>query len=96
MSDIFAGSNASGQGGVPGEPVVYEGPAADLPWVEPEEADLAALEAGPATWDAVQERIEYLLTQQAVLRAVVALGPRRTRRQVSQVLTAALRVQGVA
>lgn len=91
MSEILAVHNAWGQGGVP----LYEGPAADLPWVEPAEADLAAIEAG-ACWEAVQQRLDYLLTQQAALRAVDELGVRRTRRRVAAVLAAAIRPLGGA
>lgn len=69
----------------------YEGLAAELPEVEPTEADLVAIEAGCDL--AVQDRLEYLDTQEAALQVsaqVDELAVRRTRRQRARILAASI------
>lgn len=71
--------------------LAYEGLAAELPPVEPTEADLVAIEAGCDL--AVQDRLEYLDTQEAALQVtsrVDELAVRRTRRRRAQILAASI------
>lgn len=80
MNPIIAGS----QGHEP-----FDGPASDLPGVEPDWADLAALECvGDEVFELVQEHIERIDTEVAQYGHVDELEARRYRRAVARLLSA--------